>query len=247
MEWGRAKIILIISFLVLNVLLAYQLWVSRAEMSGTFLEAAGLSAETERILQEKGIRLKASIPGEKPKLKEIAVVYHRKGGERTKFKSPLESGRLLRNNRLTEAHGGQIANGDSYRLDPFQSENGVYVLNQLYEQLPLFDVNLKLYEQDGKIVAFDQDYAEVIPAADRQEQTVLSAYMAVNYLAENVLESGAVIEDIQLGYHGQLYNSEPQVPWLFPKWRIVLADGDIYYVHAINGAVEKVPTKEQDS
>jgi len=59
----------------------------------------------------------------------------------------------------------------------------------------------------------------------------------VRLLAERYLKSGDVIRDIRLGYHGPMYDSESQL--LAPKWRVMLEDGDIYYVHAISGEVER--------
>jgi Uncharacterized protein conserved in bacteria len=59
----------------------------------------------------------------------------------------------------------------------------------------------------------------------------------VRLLAERFLQRGDGIADIRLGYHGQMYESDTQV--LAPKWRIVLDNGDIYYVHAVNGEVER--------
>jgi hypothetical protein len=50
------------------------------------------------------------------------------------------------------------------------------------------------------------------------------------------LPVGSVITDIQLGYHGQRFDSETQP--MLPFWRIVLEKGAPYYVQAFSGAVE---------
>jgi regulatory protein YycI of two-component signal transduction system YycFG len=57
-------------------------------------------------------------------------------------------------------------------------------------------------------------------------------------LIETYFPSGTVVTGIKLGYHGQEYNS--QTRFMVPYWRVTLGngDGDIYYVHAFNGAVE---------
>lgn len=81
-------------------------------------------------------------------------------------------------------------------------------------------------------------YAVVDPADDEapKGQQVLSAYDVLGNLAEYYLPQGSVVADVRLGYHGPIFESETQV--LAPYWRVVLSQGDTYYVHAVTGAVE---------
>lgn len=60
---------------------------------------------------------------------------------------------------------------------------------------------------------------------------------------ERNLPDGAVITDIQLGYHGQMFDTETQVS--APYYRVPLEDGNEYYIHAINGEVAQVKEEVQ--
>ena len=77
---------------------------------------------------------------------------------------------------------------------------------------------------------------EIVPTDDADSQTVLPASKALAPLIDNYLQPGSVIREIQLGYHGQLFNTD-DVQAAEPSWRVLLEDGSIYYINAISGAV----------
>lgn len=245
MEWGRAKTILIVSFLCLNVLLGYQLWVSKIHLKDSNLEIAGIKEEMSQLMREKGIRLEAPMPAETPNLKEITVKFNVNmiPDARMELSEPIAGNLLLNQTEMGEVLKQQIPHADAYQFDFIASAKEepnpaeVYILNQLYGSYPMFDVRLKLYHMNGAIRAYWQSYVEVHPGSVQKEQKVLSAATVIRSLIEkNHLQYEAVIQDVRLGYHGQIFNSETQV--LAPFWRIVTEKGDVYYVHAINGAVE---------
>jgi regulatory protein YycI of two-component signal transduction system YycFG len=84
-------------------------------------------------------------------------------------------------------------------------------------------------------------YAEVDTSATTDAPKILSAHTILVNLAEMYLPSGTVISDVRLGYHGPIFESEKRV--LAPYWRVVVSNGDTYYVHAMNGAVEGPSSK----
>lgn len=240
MEWGRAKTILIISFLCLNLLLAYQLWINNSNQAGTEFETNEIAEETQQLLRNKGIRLEKVIPKDTPTLREITVQFDEQFNPENMIllDAPVKNNILLNKAELDDVLAEEIEHIDEYRLDPNLSGNEVYVMDQLYNGLPMFEISLKLYNRDNEIYAYSQSFVEIEAGDAEEDQRILSAYRAVSFLAENnYLNAGAVIRDVSLGYHGQNYNSETQV--LAPKWRIVLNNGDIYYVNGINGEVER--------
>lgn len=239
MEWGKAKTILILAFLGLNLVLGYQLWVIKQDVLGSKLYQAEITQETQRILESKGITVEGEIPEETPNAGEITVRFTNASSILDKPDSPqieLETPVLFV--KLQQELPDQIPFADQYEVDPIQSSEGHYVMNQLYNGLPMFEVNLELFHEQGEITAYKQRYVEVIPNDTVKDQSVLSAYIALQLLTENYLQSGSTIQDIRLGFHGKIYDSVTQV--LAPKWRFALADGSIYYLHAINGEVEEV-------
>jgi regulatory protein YycI of two-component signal transduction system YycFG len=97
-------------------------------------------------------------------------------------------------------------------------------------------VKLVLYHSNQKITAYKQDRIELVSTEEGPKQTVLSATKALDLLIGNHLHNGAVIKEIKLGYHGQIFNnSETQVA--APSWRVLLEDGSVIYVNAISAEV----------
>jgi len=233
MEWGKVKTILILTFLCLNLLLGTQLWASRlGELPLIPDEAA---EQVEELLRNKGIVLRQDIPKETPNVREISIEYQQPGtGERIVLEEavPLVSSEKKWLSQLEE----HIPRLDQYTVDWTRSDERRIVMSQLFGGSPMFQVEMVLTVEDGRITSYTQNYAKVQPFSDQKEYSALSAHRVVQFLAESKLKDGAEIEEIRLGYHGQLFNSDTQV--LAPKWRITMANGDVYYVHAISGEME---------
>ncbi|WP_438445152.1 two-component system regulatory protein YycI [Gorillibacterium sp. sgz5001074] len=244
MNWGRAKTILIMAFLFLNVLLGYQLWADRFSPTASERDSATLIEDTEKLLDTKSIRVISAIPKDTPKLSTINVRYPEAYREPKEMElaKPIRFISLMSRTTLREIQSKSlISHFDQYRLDSPVSKDGVYVFHQLYRELPMFDVVLQLFAENGEITGYKQTYVEVKSGGgpnDPSGQKIISAYTAIRTLAESYLSEGAVITDIKLGYHGQLFDSEDQT--LVPNWRITLSDGEPYYVHAFTGAVEAI-------
>jgi regulatory protein YycI of two-component signal transduction system YycFG len=243
MDWGRAKTILILSFLFLNMILGYQLWNGKTKQTDLSADASGLVEELNQVLRSKNVRLAEELPKDVPKLKEITVKFDEsmKSNEKISLRNPTTMALVLEKG-TDKANNGrlEIPKLNMYQFDAITSHDGVFMLNQLYGTLPMFEVKLELYETAGKITSYRQAYVEVESSGEQKEQKVIPAQLAVRSLVENYLLEGSVITDIRLGYHGQLYNSQTQ--YMVPSWRIAVGNGDIYYVQAFNGAVE-VPQK----
>ena len=237
MEWGKAKTILIVTFLILNMILGYQLWI-HSRVTDSYFAQAEARDDMNQLLRSKNIRLEGEISREMPHLREITVTFSEAYNppEPVELDSPVDAQPILRGNagKRTEELLPRL---DEYAYDPMQSQAGVYVLNQLYDGMwPMFEINLKLFHDNGRITRYEQQYGVVEAEHGEEELQVLSAYKVVSFLAERVLPEGSVIREVRLGYHGQVYDSDIQV--LAPKWRITLGNNDVYYVHAINGELE---------
>ncbi|MDD9270815.1 two-component system regulatory protein YycI [Paenibacillus sp. GCM10023248] len=247
MNWSRAKTILICSFLLLNMILGFQLWsTNRSNQTEIALDVSGTLEEMNRALHSKNIRLTAELPTDVMKLKVITVKYddNFKPTEEKALKTPLSMSALLGKGASKEVQKqSEIPNFNLYQLDSAVSKSGVYVFNQLYGKLPLFDVNVELNEKNGEITSYRQAYVEVESGVEQTEQKLIPAQLAVSSLADNYLSEGSIITEVRLGYHGQPYNSQTQP--MFPHWRITVDNRDIYYLQAFNGAVES-PQKGSD-
>ncbi|WNR44557.1 two-component system regulatory protein YycI [Paenibacillus roseipurpureus] len=240
MNWSRAKTILIASFLLLNMILGFQLWsTKRSSQTEISLDPSSTVEDLNRALRNKNIRLTAELPTDQPKLKVITVKYDDsiKPGEQKTLKTPLYMSTLLGKGASKEVQvQSEIPNFAMYQLDSVISRDGVYVFSQLFEKLPLFDVKVELSEKNGEITSYRQAFVEVESEVEQTEQKLISAQLAVRSLVDNYLSDGSIITEVRLGYHGQPYNSQTQP--MFPHWRITIDNGDIYYLQAFNGAVE---------
>lgn len=242
MDWSRAKTVLILAFLVLNILLGYQLWMDELNLNN-FTTNAAKRDEMNRMLELKNIRLQASVPEAMPILSEITVSL-RNGEEAMEWKTLSQS--ISESSLADTAYVENTLKTDipmmgEYELDRKGSgeESAAWVMNQLHNGLPMFPIRLELAGEGNRITKYRVLYAEVEPSHDAEAanaQQVLSAYTILGNLAEYYLPQGSEVSDVRLGYHGPLFESETQV--LAPYWRVVLSTGETYYVHAVTGAVE---------
>lgn len=243
MDWGRAKSILIVSFLLLNLMLAYQLWVNQWYQNAAKSDTADMIQEMDKQLAAKNIRVLVDIPKETPKLSQITVRFRDefRTDKQVKLQQPVKFVSLFSRATLREIQSKTaIEHFDAYRLDQVTSTDNHYVFHQVYGGLPMFDVSLQLFADNGEITGYKQTYVEVQSGGEPKEkgvQKVVSAYAVIRSLAENYLNEGASITDISLGYHGQLYDSDIQ--YFPPYWRICVSDREPYYVQAFTGAVEE--------
>ncbi|GGF94017.1 two-component system regulatory protein YycI [Paenibacillus abyssi] len=241
MDWSRAKSVLIFSFLLLNIVLGYQLWMDWRERLNTAGDVTDLPQETLQIMQEKNIRLIGKIPSGTPELQDLEYRFTTTPSEavRKELETPVDSRIIFTEKELMEGLGDVIPALDQYQYDPEASTVEVSVLYRMVDELPMFNVKLMLFNSNQKIIAYQQVLVEQVQPGQAKAQTVLSASKAVVPLIENYLQPGVVIKDIRLGYQGQVFNSEDQVA--APSWRVLLEDGletsEVYYVNAISGEV----------
>lgn len=236
MDWSRAKSVLIISFLMLNVLLGYQLWVDIREQLNANVNTAELPPDKLQLMEQKRITLAANLPAGSPKLSDLTYLLQsdsRKLTDPVPLEEPIDSALNFAKAELVNVLDGQIPDIESYAYDLHNSRDGVFVWYRMVDGQPMFNVKLELYISNLKITGFKQDLvADIIEGEANQ---VIPAAKVVASLIETYLDEGSVITDIQLGYHGQIFDSEKQVA--APSWRVILEDGEIFYVHAISGEV----------
>jgi regulatory protein YycI of two-component signal transduction system YycFG len=193
MDWGRAKLVLILSFLFLNLLLGYQMWATRWDPAILNSGTAALKEETRVILASKNIRVLNTIPKEVPKLRQISVKFADNNGNPSliPLQTPVAFTSITSKNSLRDlASKADIPNAADYQLDLSLEKDGVHVFNQMYGDIPMFDVTLQLFAKKGEITGYKQAFVEVQSGVDQKDQKVISAYTAVRTLAENYFTSG---------------------------------------------------------
>ncbi|MBM7567906.1 two-component system regulatory protein YycI [Paenibacillus sacheonensis] len=238
MDWGRAKSVLIIAFLLLNLVLGYQLWSNIREGLNSSADVSDLRPETQQIMKEKRIKIGTSIPSETPELKDLTFRVQTKLGQgvRHELAKPVDSKVVYTDKKEFQASlGSIIPDLDQYTFG--EDRDSEFVFYRMVDGRPMFDVKLELFYSNLKIVAYKQDLIELLPSGKAAPQSVLPATKVVSSLIENknLMHNGAVIKEITLGYHGQIFNSDIQVS--APTWRVLLEDGGQYYMNAISGEV----------
>lgn len=246
MDWGRAKNVLIYAFLLLNLLLCYQLWMDLRDQVSANLDFTSLSEETQQIMEQKGIRVLSPIPAATPQLPDITYRYsgEEQGQSPVELEKPIDSKLIYSSfSELSKELKDQIPDIAGYRLDSQESEVGKFVLHPLVQkQWPLFRVSLELINSNQKIVAYRRPEIEIGPSSSQKAQKVLPASQALSSLIEKFFANDTVVTDIELGYYGELFNSESQVA--APMWRFMLENGKSYYVHGISADIISPKTTE---
>lgn len=240
MDWGRAKTIMIVSFLLLNILLGYQQWSKRADYTTSTTDTADLEQETTKLLNDHRIKVETQIPSDIPKLPQLTGKLSDKFRNSTKvmFQKPIpySGGLLVRNTLRDVMQQIGIEHVSSYKVDTALSKQGEIVYLQTVDDYPLFEYAVTLYESGNEITGYKQSYIEVQSGGDPREQRVISAYTAIRRLTENgFLPESSIIQDVRMGYHGQRFDSDTQ--YMLPFWRISTRAGVSYYVQAFTGEV----------
>ncbi|GIO32825.1 MULTISPECIES: two-component system regulatory protein YycI [Paenibacillus] len=261
MDWGRAKNVLIYAFLLLNLVLGYQLWIDMREQADTSLDFASLSESTQKVMKEKSIQLLCQIPSMTPQLPKITYQYANgeSVGRRVTLEGHIESQLIFKERDLVNALKPSIPDIANYQYDAQASEYmtkselervkeagaaGRFVMHALVDRKwPLFNDQLELYYSEQRIISYRQSPIEITAADDEEQQKMMPASNALKTLVERHIPAGSAIKDIQLGYYGQVYNSESQVA--APSWRFTLENGEMYYVQGISGDVTVTSPKTE--
>lgn len=237
MDWSRAKNVLIYAFLMLNLVLGYQLWSDLREQADANPDLTSLTDNTQQVMEDKGIRVTGQLPEETPKLPKINYRFTgAEDGEQIMLNTPVSSRLIFTHDELVSELKDAIPAIGSYRYDPLDNGEGRFALHPLVKgKYPLFTVNLNLYYSEQRIVAYYEQQIEISSIGEEKGQRVLSASKALSNLVENYLPNDSVVKSIELGYYGELFNSDAQVA--APVWRFILESGEVYYVQGISGDV----------
>ncbi|WP_152395846.1 two-component system regulatory protein YycI [Paenibacillus guangzhouensis] len=240
MDWSRAKSVLILAFLILNIILGYQLWLDVREQLSSNLDWTSLPEDTKKQMEMKLIQVQGKIPSETPTLTErtFQFVDEEQVTKRVNLATPISSQLIyIDEKELRKALKDAIPTIASYSYDQPTSSDGVFRLQYMLDnKWPMFEVSLELFYANQNIVAYRENKVVELESKEKDDkgQKVLPATNALGILIEKFLPTGSVVKEMKLGYHGQVYNETLVTA---PAWRIVLESGDIYFVNAISAEV----------
>ncbi|OUM87614.1 MAG: hypothetical protein BAA01_04910 [Bacillus thermozeamaize] len=259
MDWSRAKSILIVAFLILDLLLIWELVERQSILEEGF---AAAKQELEQQLRQKRIDVKTEVPVEIPDGWVLTVQFREVTPPETqafrRFPSerqpnqwavqllepyPLVREISPRSDGLPELPADLIWKARQYQPDPLLSTAGLWRYVQMAEDVPMFNVGLEVEVKAGKVTGYRQSWVEI--RKREKAPALIPAATAVYSLLENqYLPPRSALLEIRFGYYGRLYNADEQV--LNPVWRVVFDQPEpggktsrkVLFVNAITGSLE---------
>jgi regulatory protein YycI of two-component signal transduction system YycFG len=262
-DWSRAKTTFILTFLLLNIFLGYQLNEKR--------EASKISLILEATLQERlsemNITIVADLHEEElswtyisgsPDISIDTLIAEKMVTQQIEAVNDETVVVILKNpyslNQVDRSIKSQaemfvlenIIYGDEFRFSHYdeslkqiyfyQTFEGKKVDNYESGHLPLM---LQL-DKDLKIIHYEQDYLVFQPLQPPgREQQIFASTKAIEKLFnEQLIPSDSEINKVELSYFS-FFKPHGEVQVFAPMWNIKVND-QMYYVNAIDGAIQNI-------
>ncbi|WP_025846296.1 two-component system regulatory protein YycI [Brevibacillus agri] len=251
MDWSRTKTILIWAFLLLDLFLFYQVYVTRISLWNDKEVAQGEKWNMELYLNQQNIALDTEVPQETPEMAYLDAEYVgispinllelpgiqatvEKMSLAARLDPPIQIRGQLTPNELLSQIGPRLMYAEQYGPDSYQSNQSRLLYWQVHEKMPIFVAPLEVYLENGAILGYRQTFFHV--REQKGGRQVISGYKALLSLVEKqIIQPGERIENVSLGYYGS-YDADIQA--LAPVWRVV-HDGKQHFVNAFTGALER--------
>ncbi|TYP57453.1 two-component system regulatory protein YycI [Thermosediminibacter litoriperuensis] len=282
MDWRKAVGILVVSFLVLNVMLAVNLYI-KAIPPRAFTLKESEQQKIKTFLESRGIILKAQIPpqgvpvsfleigyqpvqeesvirqffgGKAPRVEEInggkkfllgerqlvvmengTVTYIDKGSEQT-FGSLDEGKALKAAEDFLKTHGGfpKDARLNAITYDP---KSGGYLIEYVRYYKGFFIANsyIDLLVTPCGVTNFYMSWLKPLGFRGKKREVIPPITAILRVDAERKSGEPVVIKKVEQGFYSQFYNADR---WqAAPVWKVELENGEIYYVNAYTGELER--------
>ncbi|WP_010677406.1 two-component system regulatory protein YycI [Bacillus timonensis] len=253
MDWSKTKSLFIVTFLILNIFLGYQLAHKR--------DSSQLDVITERSIDEKLADEEISyeaLPKEPKELSYISgkvkifseddvkglknqdVNIETAGVLKGVFRDPIKLS-LTDQVKIKQFVKDHIIAGDSYSVWAVDEEAGTIVLVQQYKNYKVFGQTLNIsgviylyLNDDHEVESYEQTY---IPEFEEHEleELITPIQTLENLFNNNYLKSGNHVTKVEIGYYPLVPYSESQL--LAPAWHVVIDGKTDIYVNAIEGQI----------
>ncbi|MFS0821118.1 two-component system regulatory protein YycI [Bacillus sp. 1P02SD] len=252
MDWSKTKSVFIITFLILNIFLGYQLVQKR--------DNSQLDAIAERTIDEKLADEEITYEALPKEPKELSYISGKvqifKEDDIKKLKNQevnIETAGVLKGKfsdsikiSLTDQVVHQfvkdhLLSGEKYTVWSVDQETGTIVLVQQHNNYKIFDTSLNIsgviylsINEDHEVVSYEQTLLSDFEEHKLEE--VISPIKTLENLYDNYhLKSGSHVSKVEIGYYPLVPNSESQL--LAPTWHVVIDDEIDIYVNAIEGQI----------
>lgn len=239
MDWSRAKTILIVIFLVLNIFLIYNL---AADESKVVTISQKDIIDVQTILKRSNIELKAQVPN-KIKSKSFLKVEDAPNMKFTINNEPKDNVKGFNQKKIEKYVETYLKSKDIFpeyaQVSNFTKDNNGYEIKykQVFRDNEIFRsyMNIKLSEKG--VTSIESHWFNPVGFIDdvKDIKTPLEALLV--FAKDAGGEVKITIDDISLGYYlsDDIQNASVSA---VPVWRIKASDGSIYYYNAYEGYLE---------
>lgn len=255
MNWSRTKTVFIMTFLLLNLFLGYQLYEVNDENQLSLISGNS----TQDRLRENKISIDVELPddleeveylvGKKEKRNSTDIDALALNGQTAELKDeqtivstlddpfPIGEERETLNQFLT----AYVTNGDEYQF--VREENNVIYLDQIFDELPVFTNQNEplrlLVNTDNEVYAYEQEYWNFEKQGDPKD-TLINLRAIETLFNQQYITMNQRVTDFQLGYYSFFKESRVFAPIM----RIVVDKGEdlgevTYLVNAFEGTVQE--------
>ncbi|WP_216830170.1 two-component system regulatory protein YycI [Alkalihalobacterium elongatum] len=255
MDWSRAKTIFIITFILLNGFLFYQLrelnhhnqinLIIEAtlqerlnEMNVTIEDNVDEELESGLLIVGKNIQITEDMVSG---LKKQEITFLNETTIISRLEEPFPIEKESINDQVQGFLNDFVLNGDMYELSRIEDDRNQLLFMQQYGDKVMYSFDeapliLQLNDQD-EIVAYQQMLYEVDESG--REQEFLSGLKAIERLLnEQLISANQIITQVDFGYYS-FFKQLGDIQVFAPMWRISV-DGKDYLVNAIDGSVQDV-------
>jgi regulatory protein YycI of two-component signal transduction system YycFG len=258
MDWSRAKTILIVTFLLLDLFLGYEVVSSFNRDIETAPRGELIPSSLEEFLKTRNIVLETEIPSETPEMNYVNIrftsfAHHlqkltgqeigQQGvGVMIKFNEPILLANFVNKMEILKSLEPYAAYVQDYVYDAQRSSSYLQRYMQQYGKYPIFSAALEVFTERNHVLGYRQVHVQIVNQGKGRK--IIPAFTAVRTLLDNgYIRYGEKITGVSVGYYGHMYDADIQV--LAPVWRVVHTEG-IQYVNGITGAIEQAPPIEKN-
>lgn len=270
MDWSRTKTIFIVTFLLLNSFLVYQLMEKRA---GSQLNVRA-EATIEERMSEMNITVTEDLPEDMEEIshivgqvvdieEEVSGIVGEENVEENEendlvevsLEEPYDTPEGPYNNEATrEAFNESVINfvennvyeGEEYVYGEWDDENREMHFYQTFEDAPIYtseENQLVLrFNEDTQITGYSQIFLELQEQDDKKDMFL--PYLAIERLLnENLITFNDSVTEVEIGYFN-FFSPIGNSRVFSPMYQITINDDEEYLVNAIDGAIQEMTEVE---
>jgi regulatory protein YycI of two-component signal transduction system YycFG len=251
LDWSKTKTIFIITFLILDIFLAYQFIQKRNSSQLDVILETTIEEQLEAngityVELPKDITKVAYLSGESKiftleetkKLVNQKVVIGNQPILQASFINPISLSNPQDQHFLSDFVERNIISGKDYAFWKFDEKEKQIIFFQKYNGKVIYknpsSMLLLHLNENNEIISYEQTLLNDLEEYEKQE--IVPAIKAIETLyKKNHLKPGDHVTNIELGYYALVQFTASQV--LTPTWHIVVNGKEDYYVNAFEGQV----------